>query len=463
MLSWNCRTCVSKGPAVLTFLGPKHRFCDRINRRDFLQVGALGIGGLTLADVLRLRAESGSRRPRAVIMVCLAGGPSHLDMYDLKPNAPVDYRGEFKPIKTNVPGFDICEHMPLQATIADKLALVRTLQFVEPMQHELEEVYTGFSKASKRPSFGAVVSKFRGADSKLPSYVSLDYGERTTSYESPQYLGASHAPLQVSGTSGVRNLSLPWNMPAKRFEDRRGLMHSFDGYRREIDRQCESQDMDAFNARAFDIITSPKARDAFDLSREPERVRAKYGNKDDKYVYVGTKPDTLWEGHRFLLARRLVEAGVPVVTLRVASWDHHGNVVSGAGGTIFLSLKTALPLLDRSIHALVTDLHERGLDKEVLVLVWGEFGRTPKITQHGRDHWPDASFALFAGAAQTGQVIGETDCRGERPKNRPLTAQNVIGTVYHTLGIDWKQKVNDFSGRPTQLLDDGEPIQELVG
>jgi hypothetical protein len=433
-----------------------------MNRRTFLQVGAMGLGGLGLADVLRLRADSNRPKPRAVIMVCLAGGPSHMDMYDMKPDAPADYRGEFRPIRSNVPGFDLCEHMPLQATIADKLALVRTVQFVEPMQHELEEVYTGFPKASKRPSFGSVVSRFRGAESTLPSYVSLDYGERTAAYESPQYLGARHAPLQVSGTSGVRNLSLPWNMPAARFEDRRGLMRAFDTYRHDIDRRREGRDADEFTNRAFDIITSPKARQAFDLTRESDKTLARYGNKDDKYIYVGTKADSPWEGHKFLLARRLVEAGVPVVTLRVASWDHHGNVVSGAGGTIFVSLRTALPLLDRSIHALVIDLHDRGLDKEVLVVVWGEFGRTPRVVQNGRDHWPDVGFALFAGAARTGQVIGETDSRGQRPKNRPLGAQNVIGTVYHTLGIDWRKQINDFTGRPTQLLDDGEPIEELV-
>src|SRR5439155_7242187 len=221
-----------------------------------------------------------------------------------------------------------------------------------------------------------------------------------------------------------------------RLDDRRSLLASFDSFRRDIDTRRAGQDMDAYTARALDLITSPKARDAFDLSREPERVRERYGRKDDKYIYVGKKADSPWEGQKFLLARRLVEAGVPVVTLRAGGWDHHGNVVSGAGGTIFISLRSALPLLDRSIHALVTDLHERGLDKEVLVLVWGEFGRTPKISQNGRDHWPDASFALFAGAVKTGQVIGETDSHGERPKNRHLGAQNVIATIYHALGID---------------------------
>lgn len=447
---------------MLTLRGQTNRVGIRQSRRDFLHVGALGIGGLTLADILRLRAETAGPKPRAVIMICLAGGPSHLDMYDMKPDAPVEIRGEFKPIHSNVPGFDICEHMPRQATIADKLALVRTLQFVEPMQHELEEVYTGFPKAQSRPSFGAVISKMRGADRALPSYVCLDYGERTTSYESPQYLGAAHAPLQLAGTSGVRNLSLPYNIAPARLADRRQLRQVFDNYQRQVDRLNEGHNLDVFQAKALDILTSPKAREAFDLSRESDKTLSRYGSKDDKYIYVGTKADSPWESHKFLLARRLVEAGVPVVTMRVASWDHHGNVVSGAGGTIFKSLKTALPLLDRSIHALVTDLHDRGLDKEVLVVVWGEFGRTPKIVQNGRDHWPDVGFALFAGAVKAGQVVGVTDSRGAFPKSRALPAQSVLGTIYHTLGIDWRTKVNDFSGRPTQLLDDGEPIAELV-
>jgi hypothetical protein len=297
----------------------------------------------------------------------------------------------------------------------------------------------------------------------MPSYVSLEYGTTTTSYESPQYIGAAHRPLQIAGNEGIRNLSLPQGMTRAKLDDRRGLMQSFDSYRRDLDTRRESQDMDAYTARALDIITSPKAREAFDLTKESPRVRDFYGQKDDKYIYVGTKADTAWDGHKFLLARRLVEAGVPVVTLRAGGWDHHGNVVSGFGGTIFVSLRSMLPLLDRSIFALVNDLHERGLDKEVLVLIWGEFGRTPKISQAGRDHWPDVGYALFAGAVQTGVVVGQTDSRGERPKYRRLGAQNVIGTVYHALGINPKETLLDFSGRPTQLLDDGEPIEELVG
>ncbi len=304
---------------MFTLWGAKHRFCDRINRRDFLQVGALGVGGLTLADVLRLRAETPARTaPRAVIMICLAGGPSHLDMYDMKPDAPADYRGEFKPIATNVPGFDICEHMPMQARIADKLALVRTVQFVEPMQHELEEVYTGFPKAAQRPSFGSVISRFRGADSKLPSYVSLDYNTGTAAYESPQYVGAAHRPLQLAGTAGVQNLSLTRGVTPARLDDRRGLMQAFDGYRREVDAQRESQDMDAYTSRAFDIITSPKAREAFDLSREPDKVRDRYGSKDDKYIYVGTQAG-------LAVGRPEVSAGAPVGRGRRAGGDAAGG------------------------------------------------------------------------------------------------------------------------------------------
>ncbi|WP_020469991.1 DUF1501 domain-containing protein [Zavarzinella formosa] len=435
------------------------------SRREFLRLGALGVGGLTLADVLRLRAQGPTtKKTRAVIMVCLAGGPSHLDMYDLKPGAPDEIRGEFKPVRTVTPGFDICEHFPLQAKITDKLALVRSLQFVEPMQHELEEVYTGFPKSMKRPSFGAVVSRFKGAGVRVPSYVSLEYSTGTSSYESPQYAGAAHRALHISGGDGVRNLGLLNGISRARLDDRRGLLHDFDTYRREQDARRESQDMDAHTAKALDIITAPRVRDAFDLSREPEKVKARYGDKDAKFIYAGKDADSFWYGHNFLLARRLVEAGVPVVTLRAGLWDHHGNVIQQVGGkSIWHSLKSALPLLDQSVHALVTDLHDRGLSDEVLVLIWGEFGRTPKISQTGRDHWPDASFALFAGAGCHGQVIGETDSRGERPKSRPLGPQNVLGTIYHTLGIDYRQTLTDFSGRPIQLLDDGEPIAELVG
>ncbi len=440
----------------------RHGFGAGLDRRGFLKLGAMGLGGLSLANLLRLRAEAGTpTRPRAVIMVCLAGGPSHLDSYDPKPQAPSEYRGEFKPISSNVPGVDLCEHLPLQAQIADKLALVRSVQFVEPMQHELEEVYTGFPKSQQRPSFGSIISHCRDRSSSVPSYVSLEYAEGLTSYENPRYVGAAHSPLHIAGGAGVYNLQRPHNISTERFDNRRQLLQSVDRLQRDASRQL--QDADAYTARAFDIITSPKTREAFDLSKEPQQVLDRYGKRDDKFIYVGTQADSVWDSQKFLLARRLVEAGVPVVTLRMGLWDHHGNVIQQVGGkSIWHSLQSMLPLLDRSVHALVTDLHERGLDKEVMVLVWGEFGRTPKISLAGRDHWPDASFALFAGAVPGGQVIGETDWRGERPTTRAVGPQNVIGTLYHALGIDYQQMIQDYSGRPIQLLDAGAPIAELL-
>jgi hypothetical protein len=450
---------------MLTFWGEPRRYCDRVHRRDFLRVGALGLGGITLADVFRLRARAGEgSSTRAVIMVCLAGGPSHIDMYDLKPDAAPEVRGDFKPIPTNVPGFDICELFPLQARIADRLSLVRTVQFVEPMQHELQECYTGFPRSAHRPAFGSVISRYqRVHDRLLPPYVSLDeyYGNHAE-LEHPQYVGEGYRPFLYGGEA-VRDLGLRAEVPRRRLDDRKGLMASFDRLRREADALGNARAVDAFTAQALDIITSPKARAAFDLSKEPERVRRKYGSNQDKYIYGNEPKPTLgWPSDKFLMARRLVEAGVSVVTMRIGTWDYHGTT-SGTGN-IFTGLRSQLPLLDRSIHALVTDLHERGLDREVAVLVWGEFGRTPRVNNvEGRDHWPEAGSALFAGGGLTmGQVVGATDSKGERPKSRPLGAQNVLGTLYHALGIDPSWTLPDFSGRPLRLLDDGEPITELI-
>jgi hypothetical protein len=450
---------------MLTVWGAKHRFCDGVSRRDFLRAGALGLGGLTLADVLRLRAETGSRSPaRSVIMVCLAGGPSHIDMYDLKPDAPAEVRGDFKPIRTNLPGLDISELFPLQAKIAEKLALVRTVQWKEPMQHELQEVYTGFPKAAKRPSFGSVISRFQPTgDARMPRYVSLDqYSGNHNEVENPQYVGSAHRAF-LYGHEGVKNLGLQKSVTPGRLDDRRGLLNAFDTLRRDVDTRGEFAAMDAFSARALEIVTSPKARAAFDVTKEPEAVRRRYGPKGGKYIYGNEpKPTVPWPGDKFLLARRLVEAGVSVVTVRVGTWDYHGKT-SGTGN-IFTGLRSQLPLLDQSIHALVTDLHERGLSKDVAVLVWGEFGRTPKVNNvEGRDHWPNAGFALFAGGGlKMGQVVGRTDSRAAEPKERALGPQNVLATVYHALGIDPERMIPDFSGRPVALLDDPRPIAELV-
>jgi hypothetical protein len=439
---------------MLNISGSPKRFCDGITRRQALKVGAMGLG-LTLADVLRARATATPKTPRSIIMVSLDGGPSHIDLYDLKPDAPANVRGEFKPIKTNVPGFELGELLPLQATIADKLALVRSLEFIQG-NHELGEVYSGFEDRLRRPSFGAVISRFqkRQADS-LPAYVSLGGAGDRSEFENPRYLGAAHKPFCYS-SEDMRNLQRHWSVSPERLKNRRALLSTFDSLRRDLDAQRELGAIDAFQAKALELITSPKARDAFDLSKEPDRVFEKYGGTGRKY---GVLP---WPTEKFLLARRLVEAGVSVVSFQAGHWDHHGTT---ALAPIFPSLRTIVPHLDRSIHALVTDLHERGLDQEVMVLVWGEFGRTPQINQFaGRDHHAPASFALFAGGGlRTGQVVGATDAHAQRPKERRLTPQNIFATVYQALGMDLNEQPLDFGGRPTPLLDERQPIDELLG
>ncbi|HYT95602.1 MAG TPA: DUF1501 domain-containing protein [Gemmataceae bacterium] len=437
---------------MLTFWGSKQRLCDGLPRRDFLKVGALAVGGLTLADLLRLQAQGSARpasRSKAIIMVYLNGGPSHIDLYDLKPDAPVEYRGEFRPIRTNVPGFDICELMPLQSQIADKLAIIRNMRF-QQQGHTSPELYTGFLTGN-RPSIGSIVSKLRrnaGVVDALPPYVALGDPNHVGS---PGFLGKAYEPY-VPGPRAA-NLGLSSGMTLDRLGDRRRLLRSFDGLRRDLDDAHGSlQAVDAFQAQALEMITSNRARDAFDMSKESDRVRAKYGR-----------------GTEFLLARRLVEAGVPVVTLTPRNhnpgpmcngeWDHHDH--------IFRCLRTVVPQLDRSIYALVTDLHERGLAEDVAVVVWGEMGRTPRVgtqrgTTGGRDHWPQAGFALVAGGGlRMGQVVGATDARGESPRGGAYTPQNVLATLYHVLGIDPASTLPDHQGRPIYLLDDRRKVEEL--
>ncbi|HKI31739.1 MAG TPA: DUF1501 domain-containing protein [Gemmataceae bacterium] len=438
---------------MLTFCGSKQRLCDGLSRRDFLKVGALGVGDLTLADLLRVKshgAPSAGSRGKAVIMVYLNGGPSHIDLYDMKPDAPAEVRGEFKPIRTNVPGFDICELMPLQAKIADKLAIIRNMKF-EQQGHTPPELYTGFVRGD-RPSIGSVVSKLRsdaGLRGALSPYVYLGDANHVGQ---PGFLGKGHEAY-IPGARAM-NLGLARDMTLDRLGERRRLVESFDALRRDVDDAHGSiAGMDAFTAQALEMITSNKARDAFDVGKEPEPVRERYG-----------------KGTELLQARRLVEAGVPVVTLTARNhtpgpmcngdWDHHDH--------IFRCLRAVVPQLDRSIHALVTDLHERGLDRDVAVVVWGEMGRTPRVgtqrgTTAGRDHWPQAGFALMAGGGLTmGQVIGATDPRGDNPKGRPYTPQNVLATLYHVLGIDPATTLPDHQGRPVYLLDDRDKVAELV-
>jgi uncharacterized protein (DUF1501 family) len=422
------------------------------SRRSFLQVGALALGSLTLADVLRLRAadKTTSAPRKAVIMVYLNGGPSHVDMYDLKPAAPVEYRGDFLPTKTNVPGMDICELFPLQAQIADKLAIVRNMQF-QQQGHTAPELYTGFLRG-ERPAIGSVVSKLRSAAGHVGELPPNIYIGDANHVGKPGFLGKLHEAFIPDEKTA--NIKLPEGLTLSRIGDRRQLRQSFDRLRRETDdARGNMASVDAFTDQAIAMVTTNRARDAFDVSLEPASVREKYG-----------------KGTEFLQARRLVEAGVPLVTINPRNhnlpkdcngqWDHHDH--------IFRCLRAILPQYDRSIHALVTDLHERGLEQDVAVVVWGEMGRTPRVgtqsgTVAGRDHWPQAGFALFAGGGlRMGQVIGSTDHRGELPASDPYTPQNVLATLYHVLGISPATTLLDHQGRPHYLLDDRRKIKELI-
>jgi Protein of unknown function (DUF1501) len=444
---------------MLAFGHNPQPFCDGIRRRDFLRVGALGLGGMTLTDLLRHEARGGeAARAKSVIYIVLAGGPSHIDMYDLKPDAPAEYRGPFKPIPTSLTGVRICELMPLQAGMMHRLALLRGVRSVEN-DHFLSEVYSGLPrKAGKRPAFGSVVSRLAGTSSPLPAYVSLSRPSTDEfEFEKPFYAGAHHAPFRPFGEA------LDDLRPAKSMEllrDRRELLSAFDTMRHDVDAQAVAGGLNRFQLQAAEILTSPKVRDAFDLSREPAKVRAGYGQ--GKYPHQTAKDIMYpWEGERFLLARRLVEAGVRVVTLQVAAWDHH----SGPQSDIFHALRHLLPALDRSLSSLFADLDARGLTDDVLVVVLGEFGRTPKIAQPGpgREHWAEAGCAvLFGGGLKMGQVVGETDSRAERSKSGAVGFQNVIATIYNLLGIDPATTLPDFSGRPQFVLEERDPVRELV-
>jgi hypothetical protein len=379
-------------------------------------------------------------------------------MWDPKPEAPAEVKGPFKPIATALPGAQFTELLPMQASIMDRLAVLRGIQSVEN-DHFLSEVYSGLPRgAGKRPAFGSVVSKVSGGVGLMPPYVSLNRPATDQfEFEKPYYAGSHHAPFRPFGNA-VEDLAPVKSLDA--FTDRKELLKSFDTLRRDIDRVDSIRTLDKFQSHALEIITSPKVRDAFDLSKEPPKNIERYGS--GKYTHQTAKHIYYpWDAKRFVLARRLVEAGVRVVTLRAGEWDHH----SGAQADIFHALKHIVPLMDRSVYSLITDLEARGMADDVLVVVLGEFGRTPKITQPGpgREHWADAGCAVFfGGGLKMGQVIGETDTRGERAKSGTMSFQNVMATIYSVLGIDLSTTLPDFTGRPQFILDDNKPIKELV-
>jgi hypothetical protein len=429
---------------MLSLLGLGTTLCDGITRRELLRVGGLACGGLSLADVLRGRAQaaSASGRGKSVIMVWLRGGPSHIDSYDMKPHAPAEFRGEFRPIDTNVPGIQICEHMPRQAQLMDKLAILRGIQSNDLGDHTPHYILTGSPDRGKRPVFGSVVSHLRPRTDGLPTYSSLMYKPPGLyDNEGPLYLGSAHRPF-VPKAEGLENLSLAKGISLDRLQDRRQLLHTFDTLRRGFDDGPAASSGDSYTQRALEMITSPRVRDAFDLSQESEASRIRYG----KYC------------ESFLMARRMVEAGVSVVTLKVGDWDTHEHN--------FRDMREQLPQLDLGMHALITDLHERGLERDVAVVVWGEFGRSPRIDTNriaGRDHWPEAGAAVVAGGNfRLGQVIGETDAQAARSRGRPYTPGNVLASLYQHLGISPATTIADFNQRPVPVLDDPEPVKELM-
>ncbi len=426
----------------------------QLGRRTFLRIGGLGLGSWSLADHLQVQAssESAVTNGTAVIQIFMGGGPSHIDMYDLKPNAPKEIRGEFSPIASAVPGCHFCEHLPRQAAVMDKLAIVRSVQHTNPSHlpasHWMMTGYEAAVSAKKNfnPSIGSVVSKLRGSNAVgLPGYVSLP---KKQLIGGSAYLGLAHDPFAPdSDPSGddfeVRNLLPSPSMTTSRQNDRRSLRASLDQYGERLRQPEDFDSLDRFSQQAYDLVTGGRAANAFDLSQESPQLRQQYGNHSG--------------GQSCLLARRLVEAGVTFVTvLSGGEWDTHTDN--------FRQLKNdSLPKMDSAISALVTDLYERGLDKRVMVIAHGEFGRTPQINKDaGRDHWPGAACVLFSGGRiRVGQMIGATDAQAAYPVTHPYSPGDVLSTVYHFLGIDYRHQFMDQSERSFPVLSEGQPIREL--
>lgn len=431
------------------------RTCDGVSRRDFLRVGSLAIGGLTLPHLLRQQAMAGTSTPKkSVILIWQAGGPSHIDMYDLKPAAPAEYRGDFKPIPTNVSGIEISEHLPLQARIFDKLAVVRSATHTNA-GHGMgaQWMLTGWQPTLEvndnlYPACGAVVSKLKGPNEPgLPAYVNLP---SRLGLGKAAYLGAAHNPFAPDSNPDdqnfqVRNLKLPYRVDLDRLERRQQLITQVDSIRRDVDAKGDIAGLDQFYHDAFEMVTNEKALRAFDIHKEDPKLREHYGRND--------------LGQSCLLARRLVEAGVTYVTIQAGGgWDTHGDNFNALKNNL-------LPRFDRAVAGLVDDLHQRGLQDDVMVMCMGEFGRTPRINGGaGRDHWPGAMSILFAGGGlQMGQAIGTTDSKAEYPISKGYSPGCILSTMYHVLGIDYHHVFYDQARRPLPVLPEGRPIPELVG
>ncbi len=470
---------------MLTIPGPRSRFCDGLSRRSWLKIGGLAMGGLALPDVLR--AEAQHQRPagiKGIIMVILPGGPSHLDMYDLKPEVPGEIRGEFQPIATKVPGLEVCELLPRLAGLADKFAVIRSLVGFKN-DHNTHWCTTGWESHAAMPasplipgfppggwpSLGAVLSKQFGT--RIPGVpaaadlVPVDPDARfimRTAPTQPGYLGPAHAGFEV-GNVDRRNFRLT-GVSLRRLSDRRSLLDSFDRFRRRVDRENLTDGMDEFQRQAFEVLTSQRLADALDLSREDGLIRSRYGLDRE---YPGERQGKTYVD-QFLLARRVIEAGARCVTISFSRWPF-GRMLQGDYNWdwhkgCFQEARATLPLFDLGLSAMIEDLDQRGLLEEVAVVVWGEFGRTPKINKNaGRDHWPNVAGALVAGGGlKCGQVIGSTTRWGEEPKSRPVHFREVFATLYERLGIDvTTTQFVDLAGRPQYLVGEHRPLPELMG
>jgi hypothetical protein len=447
---------------MLTIFGRKDRFCDGVSRRSFLKIGALGLGagGLTLADLFRAEARAGTSSPhKAVINIFLGGGPPHQDLWEIKTEAPREIRGEFKPIATRVPGLQIGEVFPKIAALMDKCVVIRSVVGATG-GHDAYQCMTGWPHASLaslggRPSLGAAVAKLQGpVDPAVPPFVGLAARTQHVPWSDPGhpgFLGPSYVPFKPDGP-GMQNLKLN-GVTREQLQDRKRLFASFDDLRRDVDVAGMIRGLDAATERALSVLTSSKLLEALDISREPDRVRDRYGDgKPYQYQYDGAPT----VNDQLLMARRLVEAGVRCVTLSYGRWDSHGQN--------FALVRDHGAKLDQGLSALIEDLDGRGLLNDVTVVVWGEFGRTPRINKDaGRDHWPQVSCALLAGGGmRTGQAIGATNRLGEYAKDRPVHFQEVFATLYHNLGLNPDlTTIPDPTGRP-QYLVEHPAMRELV-
>ena len=446
-----------------------------VDRRGFMQVGALALGGITLPEVLQLRAHSNAReRDTSVIMLYQHGGASQFETWDMKPDAPTEIRSQFGRINTVVPGMEICEHFPLQAKIADRFSLIRSLNhdvgihsdggIIALTGKRPSKLDPSSQSKSEHPDFGHVTSKMLGFSRGLPPYVAMPQHPYMTQ---PTYLGLHHDSFVVGDPAkegfSVGQLKLSAGRDAKQLENRRELLRQLDQLRRELDVRGELEGVDEFRQLAYQMLSSSRAANAFDILQEPDELRTRYGHNT-------------W-GQSCLLARRLAEAGVPVINIycntpksgeEFTNWDDHpGNAQRPGHFAKYMSIR--LPYLDQCLSALIQDIYNRRLDRKILVVVVGEFGRTPKMrygppnNSYGRDHWPQAYSALISGGGfQMGQVIGATNRNGEHPVERPLSPQDLLATIYHHLGIDFQHAIPDYFGRPVHILQHGNVIKELV-